>query len=202
MTVWGEFWIIKSYACSILTSSCWIFSLELVVEPWIENLWPELHKLLDVEATIPAESDPKGAAVSRSLALADRVKEISKRLAIAPKTEKDIDELTGKLGGLKIQAGSPIFGIGKGKVESELTIPAPPARFLEVAYDKNAAAVEAIQLKSGKLPSADTDVFEVDLVRTEKIVEDDALKRTYRTVLDLKVRDTIPINCFDEENAG
>lgn len=135
--------------------------------------------MLDV--SLPLVHGPNLSSIS------GKVKEISKRLALAPKTGKEIEDMTRKLGGLKVEA-SPLSGIGKGRIESELTLPPPPLGFLEISFDKELKAEHEPNLMVGKLPLADGDIFEAEVISSTLIVAKDALKRTYLTTLDLKVR--------------
>lgn len=109
-------------------------SLELVVEPWIENLWSALEKVLNITAK-PVQSSVKGL-----IPKSDKSKTTIEESTTHSKTKimaLTLSELSDKLEGISLSNESSIASILKDEnleVSTKFSEPSLPGHYLQVDF--------------------------------------------------------------------
>lgn len=180
--------------------------LELVVEPWIENLWSALEKVLNITAK-PVQSSVKGL-----IPKSDKSKTTIEESTTHSKTKimaLTLSELSDKLEGISLSNESSIASILKDEnleVSTKFSEPSLPGHYLQVDFVESEALPE--EKESGPAyPQANTRVEEVPIVDIVKLTSDPRVKRAYLVTLDLsgteldvKPGDSIGVICPNPEN--
>ncbi|KAI9554070.1 hypothetical protein GHT06_019342 [Daphnia sinensis] len=158
--------------------------LEIVVDPWIENLWPALenqvlnpHTLPD---TIPASDAPSEQSLITITPKLAVVPEVEKPLTVSyQKQEEELEKCVEGLANLKMSA-SPLS-------ECDLKIPILPVSYLELKFNSELIFFPEDVLRK-PMPSSRTPVFQAKIKSLKQLTSEKAVKTTLEATLEFSVK--------------
>ncbi|KAK4008203.1 hypothetical protein OUZ56_013355 [Daphnia magna] len=154
--------------------------LEIVVDPWIENLWPALeNQVLNPQTlpdTIPASDTPaEQSSVITTPELAV-VSEVEKPLTVSyQKQEEELEKCAVELANLKISV-SPLS-------ECDLKVPVLPVSYLELKFNSELMFFPEDVLRK-PMPSSRTPVFQAKIKSLKQLTSEKAAKTTLEATLE------------------
>eukprot|EP00095_Tigriopus_kingsejongensis_P011925 snap_masked-scaffold507_size152468-processed-gene-0.25 protein:Tk11925 transcript:snap_masked-scaffold507_size152468-processed-gene-0.25-mRNA-1 annotation:"hypothetical protein LOTGIDRAFT_225295" len=158
--------------------------LELVVEPWIDNLWSALEKVLNVQTKAVAAS----AGIKLALPKAE-VKSEDKMAATSIPDPLSVDEIVAKLGQVSLEVDSTVKKVLTGVPRTPWTIPSVPGTYLRIDFLDQDSQVDIPTAPA--FPQANTQVCEVPIHEIRKLTSDPSVKRTFLVTLDLAGTDLL-----------
>ncbi|TRY69277.1 hypothetical protein TCAL_12164 [Tigriopus californicus] len=166
--------------------------LELVVEPWIENLWSALEKVLDIKAK-QIESSVKGLIPKSEKSIATTTLDQSSAPVKTKSMALTLSQLSDKLEGISLSNESSIASIlvdQNQEPDAKFSEPSLPGHYLHVDFLEQAPESDGTEL-GPSFPQSNTRVEEVPIADIVKLTADPRVKRAYLVTLDLSGTDIV-----------